>query len=262
MSDSESDETKLPRHFYRVFDEESRSQYSHTRGFVSSIPHAVYDPDHRNARRELERHMDWSNRRQTPFISVTASRGKALEFALNLVERGSRNVSIAKICSLQLQQSGISLHLVTTMKTKECINQRRFSNVYMENKRARNGCFGKSQTQMSAHQEDDRQIEVWSVNLAVLSLTFAEWTTPTSQGCLRVTAQGFLKVLDRSPKKLQAEKYSNQCMRISLALTGTLSYSALISKQILYRSMSHDTSELIDHILPQSSAWNADVWGM
>ncbi|KAG2342311.1 hypothetical protein BDR05DRAFT_964270 [Suillus weaverae] len=103
------DET-LPRYLYRVFDEESCSQFSRTSGFVASIPNAVYNPDHRNAKRELEWHMDWSSRRRTPFISVTASREKALEYALNRVDMDRRAVSIAKIDSSRLTRAGVHVH--------------------------------------------------------------------------------------------------------------------------------------------------------
>ncbi|KAG1776864.1 hypothetical protein EV702DRAFT_316417 [Suillus placidus] len=96
------DET-LPRYLYRVFDEWSCSQFSRTSGFVASIPNAVYDLDHRNAKRQLEWHMDWNSRRQTPFISVTASREKALEYALNRMDMKRRTVSIAKIDSSRLR---------------------------------------------------------------------------------------------------------------------------------------------------------------
>ncbi|KAG2059660.1 hypothetical protein BDR06DRAFT_668395 [Suillus hirtellus] len=101
------DETELPRYLYRVFDEQSCSQLNHSGAFVASIPYAVYDRDHWNARRQLELHMDWSNRRRTPFISVTSSRGRALDFALTLLNMRGSAVSIAKIDSSQLEREDV-----------------------------------------------------------------------------------------------------------------------------------------------------------
>ncbi|KAG1876983.1 hypothetical protein C8R48DRAFT_768550 [Suillus tomentosus] len=101
------DETELPRYLYRVFDEQSCSQLNRSGAFVASIPYAVYDRDHRNARRQLELHMDWSNRRPTPFISVTSSRGRALDFALTLWNMRGSAVSIAKIDSSQLEREDV-----------------------------------------------------------------------------------------------------------------------------------------------------------
>jgi len=105
-----SQEQSLPRYLYRVFDEQCYSQFSRTSGFVASIYNAVYYRDHPNARRQLELHMDWSNRRRTPFVSVTASREKALELALKKVDQGRRHVSITKIDGSQLKRAGIKVY--------------------------------------------------------------------------------------------------------------------------------------------------------
>lgn len=104
------DETELPRYLYRVFDEQSCSQLNRSGTFVASIPDAVYSRNHRNARRQLELHMDWSNRRRTPFISVTSSRVNALKFALTLLNMRGSAVSIAKIDSSQLEREGTDVH--------------------------------------------------------------------------------------------------------------------------------------------------------
>lgn len=100
----------LPQYFYRVFDEESRSQFHETWGFVASIPNAFYNPAHWNARLELERHMDWSNSCPTPFVSMTASREKALEYAFQRVEKQRRTVTIAKIDSSRLKKAKVDIH--------------------------------------------------------------------------------------------------------------------------------------------------------
>ncbi|KAG2034138.1 hypothetical protein BDR03DRAFT_965941 [Suillus americanus] len=97
------DTPAVPQYLYRVFDEKSRSQFHETSGFVASIPNAIYDPEHWNARRELERHMDWTNNHPTPFISVTASHEKALKFAKQRMEKQRRTVTIAKIESSRLE---------------------------------------------------------------------------------------------------------------------------------------------------------------
>ncbi|KAG1840463.1 hypothetical protein DFJ58DRAFT_810379 [Suillus subalutaceus] len=86
MNELQDTPTAGPQYFYRVFDEKSFSQFHETSGFVAGIPNAIYDPKHWKARHELERHMDWTNKHPTPFISVTASREKALEFALQRVK--------------------------------------------------------------------------------------------------------------------------------------------------------------------------------
>jgi hypothetical protein len=100
----------LPQYLYRVFDEESRSQFHETRGFVASIPNAFYNPAHRNARLELERHMDWNSPYPTPFVSTTASREKALEYALQRVDKQRRTVTIAKIDSSRLTKAKVDIH--------------------------------------------------------------------------------------------------------------------------------------------------------
>ncbi|KAG2119207.1 hypothetical protein DEU56DRAFT_137636 [Suillus clintonianus] len=100
----------LPRYLYRVYDEESCSQFNRASGFVASIPNAVYNPEHRNARRQLKQHMNWGNRYRTPFISVTGSREKALEYALQRVEMGRRTVSIVKIDSSRLERANIDVY--------------------------------------------------------------------------------------------------------------------------------------------------------
>ncbi|KAG1746238.1 hypothetical protein EDD22DRAFT_280131 [Suillus occidentalis] len=100
----------LPQYFYRVFDEESRSQFHETRGFVASIPIAFYNPAHRNACLELERHMDWNSSLPTPFVSMTASREKALKYALQRVDKQRRSVTIAKIDSSLLKKANANIY--------------------------------------------------------------------------------------------------------------------------------------------------------
>jgi hypothetical protein len=98
----------VPQYFYRVFDE--GPQFHETLVFVASIPNAFYDLMHRNARCELERHMDWNNLHPTPFISMMASRKQALEFALQRVDKQRRTVTIAKIDSSRLKTANVKIH--------------------------------------------------------------------------------------------------------------------------------------------------------
>ncbi|KAG1769886.1 hypothetical protein EV702DRAFT_1140610 [Suillus placidus] len=105
----------VPQYFYRVFDEDSCAQFHEISGFVASIPNAIYDPKHWNARGELERHMDWTNIHPTPFISVTASREKALEFALQRVGKQRRAVTIAKIDSSRLKAANVNVYRMCTL---------------------------------------------------------------------------------------------------------------------------------------------------
>jgi len=94
------DTEKEPQYFYRVSDNSSRCKYDKDEGFVASIPNAIYDPEHPNAKRELVLHMNWRNRKPTPFISVTSSPEKALQFALKRMKRmklKNGNVLITKI---------------------------------------------------------------------------------------------------------------------------------------------------------------------
>jgi hypothetical protein len=102
------DSTETPRYYYRVVDDKSHCKYDQDKGFVASIPNAVYNPNHRKAKQELEWHMEWGNRHPTPFISVTASREQALKFALQRVKNGS--VWIVKIDHSRLKEAGIDIH--------------------------------------------------------------------------------------------------------------------------------------------------------
>jgi len=105
--DELQDTPTVPQYFYRVFDETSHSQFHENWGFWAGIRNAVYDPKHPNARRELEWHMDWNNKHPTPFISVTASREKALEFASQRVDKRKRTVTIAKIDRSRLRKTPV-----------------------------------------------------------------------------------------------------------------------------------------------------------
>lgn len=115
----------VPQYFYRVFDEESRSQFHETSGFVASIPNAVYNPAHRNARLELERHMNWNSSYSTPFVSMTASREKALEYALQRVDKQRRTVTIAKIDSSRLKKANVDIHWMCALVEQTGANIKR-----------------------------------------------------------------------------------------------------------------------------------------
>jgi len=104
------DTEKIPRYLYRVVDGSTHCKYDKNKGFEASKPYAAYNPKHWNAKPELELHMDWSNRKQTPFISVTSSREKALELALKKMKLDNGNVLIAKIDSLKLRTEGVQVY--------------------------------------------------------------------------------------------------------------------------------------------------------
>ncbi|KAJ8579302.1 hypothetical protein M405DRAFT_155887 [Rhizopogon salebrosus TDB-379] len=104
------DSNETPRYYYRVVDDKSHCKYEQDKGFVASIPNAVYNPSHWKAKRELERHMDWGNRHPTPFISVTASRKQAIHYALQRVEWGNGSVLIAKIDHSRLKEARICIY--------------------------------------------------------------------------------------------------------------------------------------------------------
>jgi hypothetical protein len=104
------DSNETPRYYYRVVDDKSHCKYDQDEGFVASIPNAVYNPNHWNAKRELEQHMNWANRDPTPFISVTVSREQAIHYALQRMEWGNGSVLIAKIDHSRLKEENIHIH--------------------------------------------------------------------------------------------------------------------------------------------------------
>lgn len=92
-------EEALPYRLYRVYDNSSVSKYSKRYGFRAQddefppedaeIACFMWEP--------VRRHLDWSNRCPTPFVSTWESSQKAWETAKGREERGCQNVQIAVI---------------------------------------------------------------------------------------------------------------------------------------------------------------------
>ena len=103
----------LPPYFYRVYDETSVSQYDEGCGF--SVDEGVrFDPDQHWAKYVVQRHINWKNRRRTPFISVTASLEQACEYYRQR-ESWGRDPRIAKIDVRKLQRMGVRFWRMQTL---------------------------------------------------------------------------------------------------------------------------------------------------
>src|SRR5438045_3098017 len=99
----------IPEKLYRLFDDKSVSKYDNQNGFRSTdqtfalgdveIRRKMWDP--------VRRHLNWSNRGSTPFVSTWASSQKTLEAAKRRAERGCKNVRVAVIDVSILKQKGI-----------------------------------------------------------------------------------------------------------------------------------------------------------
>lgn len=106
----------MPRFLYRVFDDRSYSRFSEDSGFVAGNPNGAFNRNRYWAKYVIQRHMLWSNRRPTPFISVT-SRAKAVHYAKQRKEMGRDNVYISKIDTAKLRASGVIIcHMATLVK--------------------------------------------------------------------------------------------------------------------------------------------------
>jgi len=106
---------ELPKYFYRVYDDLSVSRFNERDGFVAGAPGDAFDPRKDGAKYVVERHMYWFNDCPTPFISVTASRKKAIHYANQRRERENGNVRIAKIDTDALLVFGVSIYHMATL---------------------------------------------------------------------------------------------------------------------------------------------------
>ncbi|KIM76144.1 hypothetical protein PILCRDRAFT_826655 [Piloderma croceum F 1598] len=107
----------MPKFVYRVFDDQSVSRFNGVDGFVAGNPDGAFNRHRYGAKSVIQRHMRWGNRRPTPFISVTASRAKAVHYARQRQELGHGGVSIAKIDTAALRASGVVIyHMATLVK--------------------------------------------------------------------------------------------------------------------------------------------------
>ena len=106
-----------PRYFYRVYDEYSVSQFDGDDGFEAQGA-GLFSPRANWAKFVVARHMDWSNRTPSPFISVTDSREKANEYASQREDRGREDVHIAQIKVKVLRDAGVRFwHMQTLAMT-------------------------------------------------------------------------------------------------------------------------------------------------
>jgi hypothetical protein len=101
-----------PQYLYRVFDEESFCQFDKQNGFIAGVARSL---NRYKIRYYVERHMEWGNRIPTPFISVTASRSKALQYALQRVDMSRGHVCIAKISTHLLRAAQVQTHHMATL---------------------------------------------------------------------------------------------------------------------------------------------------
>jgi hypothetical protein len=102
----------LPDYFYRVFDDKSVSQYDKYDGFCA--PRKAFYPKAHWAKFVVQRHMNWRNRWNSPFISVTSSYDKALKYAVQREDMG-REAWIATIDVQRLCQEGVRFWRMQTL---------------------------------------------------------------------------------------------------------------------------------------------------
>ena len=92
-----------PYKYYRVHDNSSATHFDEENGFVAGDPELPlrmfprYLSEYQNLFNALGRHLDWSDRTPSPFISVYADLKTAVNSAFARVEQGKRRVFIAHI---------------------------------------------------------------------------------------------------------------------------------------------------------------------
>ena len=90
---------RAPRKFWRVEDSRSRACYVEGEGILAEDLYARVDFDVEGAalRGHLERHLDWSNTRATPFVSVYSDEGTAELEAERRVDARKSDVVVYEI---------------------------------------------------------------------------------------------------------------------------------------------------------------------
>lgn len=90
---------RAPRKFWRVEDSRSRACYVEGEGILAEDTYARVGFEVRGAalRGHLARHLDWSNTRATPFVSVYSDEGTAWWEAERRFDAGKRDVVVYKI---------------------------------------------------------------------------------------------------------------------------------------------------------------------
>ena len=88
-----------PYKFFRVEDEDSRAQYLGREGLFAEDTDTEVDFDSWDWRllRQVERHLDWGNRRPSPFISMYCDEGVAYREARRRVRDGKEDVKVYEI---------------------------------------------------------------------------------------------------------------------------------------------------------------------
>lgn len=86
-----------PRVFYRVEDEHSRARYIQGEGIFAEDTNTVVHFAVRGTALLVERHLDWANRRPTPFISTYCEESVAWSEANRRVARGKEDVRVYTI---------------------------------------------------------------------------------------------------------------------------------------------------------------------
>ena len=93
-----------PYKYYRVQDNSSATHFDDENGFIagdSELPVKMFLPRNLSEKRDLfnalGRHLDWSDRTPSPFISVYADLETAEDSAIARVKQGRRGVFIAHI---------------------------------------------------------------------------------------------------------------------------------------------------------------------
>ena len=92
-----------PLEYYRVQDNSSATRFDEINGFIAGDPKLsvrmspCIDSEYQNLSEALDRHLDWSNRTPSPFISVYAALDTAYNSAVARVRQGKKGVFIAHI---------------------------------------------------------------------------------------------------------------------------------------------------------------------
>jgi hypothetical protein len=88
-----------PHVFYRVEDADSSARYVKGKGIIAADPYTVVRFGNKGDALfdQVEQHLDWSNRRRTPFISTYCYKSAAWREAKRRAKRGKKDVTVYKI---------------------------------------------------------------------------------------------------------------------------------------------------------------------
>ena len=107
----------LPSVLYRVFDDDSASQYHFNDGFRASDQNWDCN-DWKNSEKMAEairRHLDWSNRIGTPFISTSASLEATRRETNRRYNQGKQNIRVAEINGWRLASENVRMEKVEAL---------------------------------------------------------------------------------------------------------------------------------------------------